>query len=371
MSIQAIDPKKFKEQFLEIDTESKPCPWPAEATLLLSFFFNAVRVDDLSLGYLGDGYLTSEEIRASLGKLQAKGILTNLEAPSALPDHPAGTKETGICIALLTSMLHLLYSAVNDVGALGHAPVNADATLQRSLQDELKELHTKVETLAKNLMASREPHLKQQLAKLKLQRGAKGLKLHFGVPGLRKLDGWINIEGASGEFACSLTWPMPFDAGAVDRIYSAHTLEHLFYKTEALFFLKEMHRVLKSGGAMRIVTPDIQLLIDAYSSQNDELIQFRQNLKHYNFTSMYRSRLEHLMRYSGAGVRPWEPFMHKFGYDFETLRNLLNEAGFRQVRHCSFNGSAFEDLRIDHHCSGAQQRHNERYFSLFIEAIKD
>ncbi|CAA9217761.1 MAG: hypothetical protein AVDCRST_MAG93-305, partial [uncultured Chloroflexia bacterium] len=54
-----------------------------------------------------------------------------------------------------------------------------------------------------------------------------------------------------------------YEDGTVDILYSSHMLEHLD-RDSARRFLHEAYRVLKPGGAIRIVVPDFALLIDRY-----------------------------------------------------------------------------------------------------------
>ncbi|MDG1108921.1 MAG: methyltransferase domain-containing protein [Burkholderiaceae bacterium] len=56
---------------------------------------------------------------------------------------------------------------------------------------------------------------------------------------------------------CKENVRLPFDNNSVNLIYCSHTLEHL--QTEhALYFLREAHRILQPGGAIRLVLPDIK-----------------------------------------------------------------------------------------------------------------
>lgn len=48
----------------------------------------------------------------------------------------------------------------------------------------------------------------------------------------------------------------PFPDGMFDYVYSSHMMEHL-HREDALFCLREVHRVLKQGGVVRIVVPDL------------------------------------------------------------------------------------------------------------------
>jgi len=56
---------------------------------------------------------------------------------------------------------------------------------------------------------------------------------------------------------------IPYDNDTVDVVYSSHVLEHM-EKGQAPLFLREIHRVLKPNGIVRIVVPDLELSAREY-----------------------------------------------------------------------------------------------------------
>jgi predicted SAM-dependent methyltransferase len=55
---------------------------------------------------------------------------------------------------------------------------------------------------------------------------------------------------------------------SVEVIYSSHVLEHLDQR-EVELYLKEAWRVLCPGGILRLVVPDLALIIDKYNQNHD------------------------------------------------------------------------------------------------------
>ena len=55
---------------------------------------------------------------------------------------------------------------------------------------------------------------------------------------------------------------------SVDVLYSSHMLEHLD-QSETDIFMKESKRILVSGGVIRIIVPDFDILINDYSVNNN------------------------------------------------------------------------------------------------------
>lgn len=55
-----------------------------------------------------------------------------------------------------------------------------------------------------------------------------------------------------------LTAPLPLADNSADAVYHAHVLEHLS-RVDAARLLRECHRILKPGGILRVVVPDLEL----------------------------------------------------------------------------------------------------------------
>jgi predicted SAM-dependent methyltransferase len=121
------------------------------------------------------------------------------------------------------------------------------------------------------------------------------------------------------------TRALPFEDGCFDRAYSEHFIEHIRPR-EAIAWLREVRRVLRPGGLMRLTTPDLRRYVEGYLDGRDA------------FFAEHRRRLE------AAGLPPMETrkaFMvnqifrfwgHRWIYDVDELRHVLAEAGFDLAR---------------------------------------
>ncbi len=89
-------------------------------------------------------------------------------------------------------------------------------------------------------------------------------KIQFGC-GANRLDGWENFDA---EIDIRRTLPQHNDE--VDFIFLEHLLEHITQK-EAYRFIEECYRVLKVGGVMRIVIPDLKKI---YEGSNSDYLGF-------------------------------------------------------------------------------------------------
>lgn len=84
--------------------------------------------------------------------------------------------------------------------------------------------------------------------------------------GNRYLESWDNVDFVSsgkGVKAHNLLAGIPFGDGQFDVVYHSHVLEH-FPKDQAATFIKECFRVLKPGGVIRVVVPDLEGIIREY-----------------------------------------------------------------------------------------------------------
>lgn len=88
------------------------------------------------------------------------------------------------------------------------------------------------------------------------------LRLHLG--GRQVKPGWkiVNIQPGPGvDFVGSIMDLSAFGDGSVDELYASHVYEHLDYASELPKALAEAHRVLKSGGVLRVSVPDLEALM--------------------------------------------------------------------------------------------------------------
>jgi predicted SAM-dependent methyltransferase len=96
------------------------------------------------------------------------------------------------------------------------------------------------------------------------------MKLHLGC-GKRHIPGFVHIDAVEYPHVDhvstidSLSFIQP---GSVDLIYCCHVLEH-FKRSDVVRVLREWHRVLKSGGILRVSVPDFEQLVEVYSRTKD------------------------------------------------------------------------------------------------------
>ena len=96
------------------------------------------------------------------------------------------------------------------------------------------------------------------------------MKLNLGC-GDRPIPGFINIDAKNMEgldiISDIRTLPM-FESDSIDLIYASHVIAY-FDPREVSLVIDEWKRVIKSGGILRISTPNLESLIKIYKITGD------------------------------------------------------------------------------------------------------
>ncbi len=77
---------------------------------------------------------------------------------------------------------------------------------------------------------------------------------------------WENVDYAPTSAkvrAHDLRTGIPYGDGSFDVVYHSHVLEH-FSRGAGMQFLRECHRVMRSGGILRIAVPDLEIVARLY-----------------------------------------------------------------------------------------------------------
>jgi len=114
---------------------------------------------------------------------------------------------------------------------------------------------------------------------------------------------------------------IPHATATVDAIYSSHMIEHLA-RDDAWAFLVECHRVLRPGGRLRLVVPDLHALAHQYL-QGGNADNFLGRLQ---FEPQPPGGLLAKLRWLLFGGRG-----HHWMYDARSLGSLMEKAGFAEV----------------------------------------
>jgi predicted SAM-dependent methyltransferase len=230
--------------------------------------------------------------------------------------------------------------------------------------ERLDWIHTELTRLQTDLQTARAPFLNDQAA-VRRASGKPELKLHLGCGGQR-LPGWINIDARGGDLRMDLRWPLPFADRSVRYVFACHVVEHLYRRSEAPRLFADLRRVMMPSGVLRLVVPDLEQCLRAYVAGDDQF--FADRGRTWSWSAACQSRLDHFLAYAGADQALEDLDGHKYGYDFETLSQLLHQAGFSVVSRSGFMASRYPELRVDDRSQIAAARTGVTYYSLFVEA---
>ena len=172
---------------------------------------------------------------------------------------------------------------------------------------------------------------------------------------LKIIDKSKFIADWSGVIRCDVSKGLNYGNDTVGKIYSSHLLEHL-PRDKGVIFIKECYRILKRGGVMRLVVPDLLFHAEQYVEASKALIS-REELAndrttHDDFLNTIYGAYLKKRRYGAE---------HCYMYDLPTLVSILKDSGFENINKCGFKkGSDMELASFDN-------RPNE---SLHLECIK-
>ena len=129
--------------------------------------------------------------------------------------------------------------------------------------------------------------------------------------------------------------PLPFETESMSVVYSSHTLEHL-YRFEAEMLLDECHRVLRTGGIIRLVVPDLLSLAKRYVDAHSPLVVQQANERPAD--AFVRRMGICKPKAPKIGFNLYRSYRlltdfhrHKWMYDADSLIYLLKVRGFEHV----------------------------------------
>lgn len=182
-----------------------------------------------------------------------------------------------------------------------------------------------------------------------------------------------------GSVVWNLVKGIPYPAETFDVVYHSHLLEHID-RQHAPGFLAECFRVLKRGGTIRIVVPDLERLARAYvraldgatPTENPEYAaaldgMFDQMVPRVPRERMQQPALVRLLETVFIGDTARSGALHRWMYDRFSLSKMLGEVGFNDISVCDYQNSRIEGWRtfgLDEEPDGSPYKPG----SLYIEA---
>lgn len=180
------------------------------------------------------------------------------------------------------------------------------------------------------------------------------MKINMGCGWRNFGKDWIHIDNGDYEhldYKCDISKKLPFENNSVDLIYASHVIAY-FDNVEILKVLKEWKRILKLNGKLRIATPDFESINELYASGDHKLTSF-------------------LGPIYGKMKMGNEVIYHKTIYDFKIITNILESAGFKNIK--KYEWRETEHACFDDHSQAYiphMDKENGKLISLNVECIK-
>lgn len=136
------------------------------------------------------------------------------------------------------------------------------------------------------------------------------IRLNVGC-GLIPIAGYFNVDARElpGVDMVADVRSLPFRPGAVSEIYAAHLVEHFTEADLKSIVLPAWHRMLKTGGWLRVVVPDAEAMIQSFSRRQYPFESLREvtfgsqdHPGNYHYTMFSRESLRGLLRAAGFVV---------------------------------------------------------------------
>lgn len=158
------------------------------------------------------------------------------------------------------------------------------------------------------------------------------------------------------------TEPFPLEDASFEWVYSEHFIEHLTLE-QGIAWLKEVRRLLRAGGHVRISTPDLRLYVEGYLDPDHEFLA-----EHFRRLDKVAPGLPFPVFDRPAWMvnQIFYRWQHQWIYDFDELKHAATLAGFdpEAVRKCAFRDGRLADV----YGLDLPKRNDE---SLYVEIGRD
>ena len=162
--------------------------------------------------------------------------------------------------------------------------------------------------------------------------------------------GWTCVDLLPGaDITCDIqNTVLPIEDNSVEAIYCSHVLEHL-WPWNHIFTVREFLRVLKPGGQLRVVVPDMDIAIQIYLKSKNKGMALASCMRWwFNPTQDEEGRII---------------FGHVGSFNYTLLHMLIEKAGFGDITRKAYEATNYPVFK------GWDNPIHERT-SIYIEAMK-
>lgn len=184
----------------------------------------------------------------------------------------------------------------------------------------------------------------------------KSLYVQYGC-GLSCPEGWVNFDSSptlrlqrlplvgkvfrrppvifpDGVRVGDIVGGLPIEDNSVSGVYASHVLEHLS-RDNFVVALANTFRMLKPGGIFRLIVPDLEARARLYLQRQDDPLanDWFMEASHLGVSQRTQGLTSWLRDLLGLSKHLWM-------WDERSIRKLLDQQGFIEIRRCQFNDSA-------------------------------
>ncbi len=172
----------------------------------------------------------------------------------------------------------------------------------------------------------------------------------------RQVYGQIRRENGALRLNYNLLKPWPVENNSIEFIAGSHFIEHLDLN-DGLRFLQEAFRVLRPGGAIRLSCPDLEIYANYYVKRDKAFFDHKLIREWCTFKKAETPGEIFIAKAYDSGGS------HKWFYDFDSLKHILECAGFTRARKCTRLEGVVPDLETI-------EPPGRELETLYVEAIK-
>jgi SAM-dependent methyltransferase len=204
------------------------------------------------------------------------------------------------------------------------------------------------------------------------------MKLNLGCGYNWSKEGWVTLDhNVLKPFSLPRqAWDLPFEDASCEMVFCSHMIEHIsHFRIEMT--LAEINRIMKSGGVLRLLTPDLETLCKAYVERDmaklgayidEDRSGIRSDLGPAQalLGFLYSPGYDNIMLESSR-ARIVGTYAHVYCYDFELLSGLLRAYGYSDVTRMAVDDSSIPEHKELRGCA-----HDvDRLHSLVVECRKE
>ncbi|WP_418502570.1 class I SAM-dependent methyltransferase [Flagellimonas sp.] len=191
-------------------------------------------------------------------------------------------------------------------------------------------------------------------------------KINIGAGASWYQEGWELLDNGSGGYNehwkhKGKSWDSGLPDNAYDVVFTSHMLEHIpHFRLEKT--ISEFNRIMKSGGTIRILVPNLKKYATAYVSGDESYFSGSQHYSSHlgiggSFVRLLISPGQQTLAVSREMDEIFGGYAHLYAFDFDMMRILLQKWGFGDIVESEPGESHVDELRDMQHLVHDGQRY--------------